>query len=145
MPTAFSFVLVFHWLDPLVYVTGIAVTIWAYILSRKLGYLFVAVYFLLALWSTSLEPALNRMRTTQWDAQRETEISPEAHAQFMQEYSALLQKYYPPNTAAPATISLRFPFGPVLLVFALWTLANLESRKIGEQSPTPSSQSPGLK
>ena len=121
-----------HWLNPLVYLVGVAVGAWAYRLSRKLGYLFVTAYFLLALCSVFIGPALNRMIATLWDTQRQSELSPQAHEQFIKEYSALLQKYYPPGSSAPGTININFPFGPIILVSGLWMLAKRESRRITE-------------
>ena len=58
-----------HWLNPLVYVVGLAVAVWAYWLSRKLGYLLVAAYFLLAVCSVSIVPAVNRAIASRWPTQ----------------------------------------------------------------------------
>jgi len=117
---------VVHWLNPLVYVVGVALGAWAYWLSRKLGYLLVTAYFLLVVCSVFIGPAVNRMIATRWDTQRRSELSPQAHEQFIKEYSALLQKYYPPGSSAPATISLNLPFGPIILVSGLWMLGKRE-------------------
>jgi hypothetical protein len=130
-----------HWLNPLVYIVGVAVGAWAYWLSRKLGYLVVTAYFLLVVCSVFIGPAINRMIATRWDTQRQSEISPQAHEQFIKEYSALLQKYYPPGNSAPATININFPFGPIILVSGLWMLARRESRRNTKQDgPTTGSQ-----
>jgi hypothetical protein len=128
---------VIQWLNPLVYCVGFALGTWAYWLSRKLGYAFVAAYFLLALCSVFIAPTINRVMATRWDAQRKSELSPQAHEQFMKEYSALLQKYYPPGNTAPATLNLNVPLGPVVLVLGLWLLAIRESRTTAEPSAAP--------
>ena len=72
---------VVQWLDPLVYVVGVAVGAWAYWLSRKLGHLLVTAYFLLVLCSVFIVPAINRVRATRWDDQRQSAPSPQAHEQ----------------------------------------------------------------
>ena len=127
---------VVHWLNPLVYIVGVAVGAWAYWISRKLGYFLVATYFLLALCTGFIVPAFNRMMATRWDTQQQSELSPQAHEQFENEYSALLQKYYPPGHSTPATINIIFPFGPIILVSGLWLLASRESRGIAKKNET---------
>jgi hypothetical protein len=125
---------VVHWLNPLVYFVGVVVSAWGYRLSRKCGYLLVAGYFLLALLGVFIVPKLNRMIESRWDKQRQSEISPQAHEQFMKEYSSLLQKYYPSDHSAPATINLKFPFGPIVLVLGLWMLAKSERGNSGKSN-----------
>jgi hypothetical protein len=121
-----------HWLNPLVYVVGLAVGAWAYWLSRKRGYLLVTVYFLFAVCSTFIVPAINRAMAAHWNTQHHSQLSPEAHEQFIKEYSALLRNYYPPENSQPAQINIEFPFGPIILVLGLSLLAKREPRKITE-------------
>jgi hypothetical protein len=117
-----------HWLNPLVYIVGVAVCLWSFWLSRKRGHLFVAAYFLLAVFSVLIVPTINRLKESRWDERRQSEISPEAHERFMKEYSALVQKYYPPGNPAPGRANIDIPFGPIILVSGLWMLAKRESR-----------------
>lgn len=125
-----------------VYIVGVAVGAWAYWRSRKAGYLLVTTYFLLAVGGALLVPALNRMIESRWGTQRQSEISPQAHEQFVKEYAALLQKYYPPGNAAPATINIKFSFGPIILVVGVWMLARRESRRISENDDSEPLLSP---
>ncbi len=122
-----------QWLNPLVYIVGAAVGALAYRLSRKLGFLLVTAYFLLAVCSVFIGPSLNRMIATRWDTQRQSEISPQAHEQFIKEYSTLFQKYYPAERSAPAKININFPFGQIILVSGLWLLAKRELKRTSEQ------------
>ncbi|MGD1087001.1 MAG: hypothetical protein ABSA47_19880 [Verrucomicrobiota bacterium] len=116
-----------------VYIVGLAVAAWAYWRSRKIGYLLVTAYFLVAVFNTFLVPALNRMIATRWDAQRKSELSPQAHEEFMKEYSALLQKYYPPGNATPGTINIKLPISQIILVVGVWMLARRETGRIAEK------------
>jgi hypothetical protein len=123
-----------HWLNPMVYLIGLALGTWAYWVSRKIGYLLVTAYFLLAVCSVFIAPAINRMTAARWDTQRESQLSPQAHEQFIKEHSALVQKYYPPGNSEPATSKIRFPFGSIILVSGLWMLGKRESRRDAEQA-----------
>jgi hypothetical protein len=140
--SAFDVARVMRWLNPLVYVVGVAVGSWAYWLSRKLGYLLVTAYFVLVLFAVFLGPAVNRMIDARWDAQQKARLSPQAQEQFVKEYASLLQKYYPPGQETPATINVKIPFGPIILVSGLWMLAERESRRIAEKNGPPTGSQP---
>jgi len=118
-------------LNPFVWIVGVAVGGWAYSLTRKVGYLFVTFYFLLVLCSSYIAPSINRMIEGHRERQREADISPQAHEQFIKEFETLENKYYPPRVAGP-TVRIDLPFGPILLVAGVWMLAKRETRKITE-------------
>jgi hypothetical protein len=124
---------VLHWLNPFVWIVGLAVGVWAYSLTRKVGYLLVTFYFLLVLCSSYILPPINRMMEGHRDRQQESDISPQAHEQFIKELATLEKKYFPPRVAvSPLRIDL--PFGPILLVAGLWMLAKRETRRIAESN-----------
>jgi hypothetical protein len=71
------------------------------------------------------------MIASRWDTQRQSELSPQAHEQFLKELGALEKKYYSPDRrVAPASLKMNLPFGPIILVSGLWMLAKRESRKV---------------
>jgi hypothetical protein len=143
--SAFDFSLkAVHWLNPIVYMVGAAIGTWAYRRSRKIGYVVVAAYFVLMLVTVSILPVVNSMIESHWDTERSAELSPQAHRQFVNEYTALLQKYYPPGQQSPATIHLNLPIGPIILVAGVWLLARRDSgRTTGHDSPASGRQSVG--
>lgn len=51
----------FDWLNPAVHILGLGIAVWAYRLCRKNGYLIVAVYFALAVFSLLAMPRINRI------------------------------------------------------------------------------------
>jgi hypothetical protein len=116
------------WLHPLIYIAGLAVGVWAFWKSRKVGYLLVAICFLLVLSSRFIVPVVNRAIATRWPAQ--SELSPEAQQQYMQEMTALNQKYYPSGSVM--SLKLTLPLDQIILVLGLWILAKHESRRITE-------------
>ena len=120
-------------LNSLIYVAGLAVSVWAFWRSRKVGYVLVAVCFLLILSSRFIVPAVNRAIARRWPAQ--SELSPEAQHQYMQDLIALNQKYYPSGRAM--SLNLTFPLDQFILVLGLWLLAKHESRRITEPCAAP--------
>ena len=118
-----------NWLNPLLGIAGLGVSVWAFWLSRKLGYLLVAICFLLTLGGQFVLPAINRAIATRWPAQ--PEIAPEIEQQYMQELVSLNEKYYP--TGRTGTLTLKLPLDQIVLVFGLWLLAKHESKRIAKQ------------
>jgi len=114
-----------EWLNPLVHIIGLAVSIWAYRASRRPGYLVVAAYFALATFTLTVSPAISRARHRAWQAKHE--LTPEQHEAYWHEYSALDKKYYPLGHG-PSHLNINFPFGPILLVAGLWLIARREPR-----------------
>jgi hypothetical protein len=117
-----------HWLNPVVHLVGLALCIWAYRSSRKAGYLLVALYFLLAVCSLTLVPAVNRAIAAR---QPERRLAQEVEHQYIQELGALSEKYYP-SGPPPGRINIPFPLGPIILVLGVWVLAKREPQREAE-------------
>ena len=116
------------WLEPLTFALGAVVGFWGFRRCRKIGYLIVAVYFCLGLFSLLAMPRINaelraRRTPTQSDeTQRKIDAAmSEAMERVMREEG---ESFQPP----PMERSIRFPFGPLVLVLGVWLLARREPR-----------------
>jgi hypothetical protein len=121
------------WLHPMIYIAGFTVGVWAFWKSRKVGYLLVAICFLLVLSSRFIVPVVNRAISTRWPAQ--PELSPEVEQEYMQEMMALDEKYFPSGRVMSRKLTL--PLDQIILVLGLWMLAKHESRRITEPCAAP--------
>jgi len=125
------------WLQPLALAFGAVVGFWAFRRSRKVGYLVVAIYFCLAVFSQLALPRikaeLNARRTPTLSEQTERKIDAavsEAIDRVMREEGV------PFRTVA---FNHRINFGPLVLVLGVWLLARREPRveKPDAASDTP--------
>ena len=115
-----------NWLNPLVAIIGLCIALRAFLRSRKCGYLVVAVYFLLTVFTLLAMPSINRaMRAHR---------APEVSAQTQQTIDAA-DKQAGDQTIVPADHPVvtakrhvRFPFGQIILVIGLWLLARHEPK-----------------
>jgi hypothetical protein len=108
------FVRTVEYLNPLVHALGLGVAIWGFMRSRKRGYLIIGAYFGLVLFTMFVLPLINRS----------TDISEQTQAKIDTAVQRVLEEEGHP--VMPARHSIRFPFGPVLLVAGVWLLARRE-------------------
>ena len=108
------------WINPVVHIAGLAVAVWAYSVTRKRGYLLVALYFLLAVVSLTVIPAINNARYRRWQAEHTDTW--EASEAYFRELKILEQKY-PRPYAGWQRVSIPIPLGAVILVAGIWVLA----------------------
>ena len=113
-----------EWLNPIVYIVGLAVAVWAFRCCRRWGYLLVGFYFLLVLFTLFAMPSINRAI--------QVRIVPELSERPEQNVSAAGQqaidrvpqeKAQAHAQAPPQQRTVRFPFGPLVLVLGLWLIA----------------------
>jgi len=114
-------------LDPLVQLIGLGISIWAYRMTRKVGYLIVAAYFFLATCSLTIIPAIRHALYERRHPR--TELSVEEQAQYTSELMALQWKYFPSGPPPAGQLNISFPFGSILLVTGIWLLAKCEARQ----------------
>jgi len=112
------------WINPVVHLAGLVVAVWAYSVSRKRGYILIALYFLLAVISLTVIPAINGARRRHWQA--EHSVQTQADEAYFREMRLLDQKY--PHIHAPMVANIPIPLGAAILVVGLWVLAS-EMRK----------------
>ena len=117
------------WLNPLVNIVGLLVSIWAFQKCRKNGYLVVAIYFVLAMFALFAMPIINRRIA----ANRAPKISEETQERLFQEVDEVYRRIYEeegitPMTSMAATRRVNFPLGPIILVAGLWLVAKNEKR-----------------
>jgi hypothetical protein len=112
-----------EWLNPIVYLFGLGIALWAFRRCRKRGYLVVAIYFALAVFSLLALPSINRaIRVHQYmqDYDAQTRQQMDAAAQDAMQ-KVLVQEGHPEGI--PNVRTIHFPFGPILLVVGLLLVA----------------------
>lgn len=114
------------WLEPLTFALGAFVGFWAFRRCRKIGYLVVAVYFCLAVFSLLALPRIKaEMRARQTLTQSE-ETQRKINAAVKEAIDRVMRE----EGAQPGAVErdIRFPLSPLVLVLGVWFLARRESR-----------------
>jgi hypothetical protein len=115
-----------QWLYPIVFILGLGIAVWAFSRCRKRGYLFIALYFALCVFSQLAMPSINR----EIQAHRKPDISDQTQQKIAAAVKQAVDKVYAeeghPVMLAKKTIY--FPFGPIVLVVGLWFVAKRESQ-----------------
>ena len=110
-----------EWLNPIVYLFGLGIALWAFWRCRKRGYLFVAVYFVLALFSLLVMPSIRiHQYLRDYDAQTRQKMdvaARNAREKVLAEEGHTMTSY---------TRTINLPVGPTLLVAGLWLVAKNE-------------------
>lgn len=124
----YYFVKAIEWLNPAIYLIGLSIAVWAFLRSRKCGYLMIAAYFALAVfWLVAWPPIDRTIRAHQ---------APDISAQTRQKIDAaveeatqkvLVEAGHPEGI--PYRRTLHFPFGPTLLVVGLGLVARKEPQQ----------------
>jgi len=131
-----------EWLNPIVYLFGLGIALWAFRHCRRWGYLVVAAYFALCTFSLLAMPSINRaIRAYQ---------TPDHDVQTRQKMDAAVQQAVDKALAnegqlhgVPAKQTVYFPFGPILLVVGLWCLARGETPR-SDKSPQATTTPPSV-
>jgi hypothetical protein len=117
------------WLHPLVHLVGLGVAIWAFMRCRKRGYVVIAAYFGLMLFSLFAIPAINRAI----DAHREPGISEHTqkklNAAIQQAVERVLEEEGREAVPYHRTVhhrTVHFPLDGIVLVAGLWLIARRE-------------------
>jgi hypothetical protein len=115
------------WLNPIVHILGFGIAVWAFSCCGKRGYLIVAFYFVLCVFWLLAMPSINRAI----DAHRTPNISEETRKKLdgaiRQATDQVLKQEGQPFVPVKQTV--KFPFGPIILVTGLWFIARRESRQ----------------
>jgi hypothetical protein len=124
----YYFVKAIEWLNPIVYLVGLCVALWAFRRCRRCGYLVIAAYFALSVFMLLAMPSINRAirahQAPDYDAQTRQKID----AAVQQAVDKVLSEEGRPH-GVPARQTVHFPFGPILLVVGLWCLARGETHR----------------
>jgi hypothetical protein len=124
-----------EWLNPIVSLVGLVIAIWAFRRCRKWGYLMVAFYFALSVFTLLAMPSINRAirahQAPDYDAQVEQKIN----VAITEAVDKVLAEEGRPY-GIPAQRTIHFPFGPMILVAGLWLLAKREPHSRAEQVTT---------
>src|SRR5688572_11072286 len=113
------------WLKPLALTLGAVIGISAFRRCRKVGYLVVAIYFCLAVFSLLALPRIKaELRARQAPQSEETRRKIDAAV------SEAIDRVSREEGAQPGAVEhdIRFPLGPLFLVFGVWLLARREPR-----------------
>jgi hypothetical protein len=117
-----------EWLNPAVCVVGLGIAVWAFLRCRKWGYLVVTIYFALSVFTLLAMPSINRVirahGAPDYSAQTQQKIDAAVQEAI---HKVLVEDGHP--YGIPKKRTIRFPFGPILLVVGLWLLARRETRR----------------
>lgn len=115
-----------EWLEPTVYLVGLWIAVWAFLRCRKSGYLVLAVYFALVVFSLTAWPPIYRAILTHHppDISAQTEQKIDAAVQDAID-KVLVEEGHPEGI--PRTRRTVFPLGPILLVVGFWLVARGEA------------------
>jgi hypothetical protein len=110
------------WLNPIVYVAGLAVAVWAFRYCRRWGYLVVGFYFVLGLFALFAMPTIRRAIQARNAPSLSEQTQQKIDAAVRQAIDRVLEEegqlYAPPQKQ-----TVNFPFGPLVLVTGLWLIA----------------------
>lgn len=120
-----------EWLNPIVYLVGLAIAVLAFRRCGKRGYLVIAAYFMLSAFTLLAVPSINRAIRAR--------LAPDYDAQTRQKINAASQEAVQKVLAeagrpqgVPAKLTFHFPLGPIILVAGLWLLARREPQNPAE-------------
>ena len=113
-----------QWLIPTLYLIGLIISIWAFRNGKKKGYIVVAIYFFLSIFSYVVMPRINRAIRNE----NPPSISEEKREEMYKEIDEICHRYYEIEGLEPemASVNLKIPFGDLVLVTGLWLLARKE-------------------
>jgi hypothetical protein len=121
-----------EWLNPIVYLVGFGIAVWAFRRCRKCGYLVVAVYFALSVFTLLAMPSINRAIRTNRPPDYSTQTQQKINAAVQEAINKVLAEEGRPH-GVPQKRTIHFPFGPIILVAGLWLLARREPQNPAEQ------------
>jgi len=118
----------------LIFAVGLIVSVWAYRVGRRSGYILLAAYFLLSSYnivsSFLIAPRIDAARFERWVTQKPPPT--EEEKAFQEELEALLKR--DPRPSYDYNTTLRLPFvinqlASALMVLGIWMVARREQRK----------------
>jgi hypothetical protein len=129
-------ILAVRWLNTLVYLVGLSIAVWAFLRCHKRGYLAVALFFALVLFSWHVWPHISHAIYVH---RTPAEVQQKTNADFQQAYNqALAQAGHHPVPTQRINIQI----APIALVFGLWLLARREPQT--ETTSTPNDKQPSV-
>ena len=115
-----------QWLEPVVYLAGVVVAVWAYRRCRKCGYLVFAIYFaLVAFWLVFRVPIWRAMH-----AHDQSDISAQTEQKIQVAEREAVDKVLAEagHPSLPLRKNINFPAGAIALVAGVWLLARRETQ-----------------
>lgn len=114
------------WLEPLTFALGAGISFCAFRRCRKVGYLVVALYFCVAVFSLLVLPRIK----AELHARRTPTQSEETQRKINAAVSEAIERGLSEEGAQSGAVerSIRFPLGPLLLVLGVWLLARRDAR-----------------
>ena len=112
------------WLNPIVSIVGLIVSIWAFRKFRKEGYILISAYFALAAFNLLAVPKIN-----QAIAEKQPPAIPQnIQERIDQEIEEVYERIFEEEGILPMaeTRTISFPIETILLVAGLWLVAKHE-------------------
>ena len=114
------------WITPLVYVLGVAISLWAFLRSRKAGYILFLIYFLFLAYVNFITITVDRYIDHKVYSSFDQQVQQEIYEAVDNAAADVMKKHGAYGRALH--MEVEFPYGAILLVLALWMLASKEKR-----------------
>ena len=116
--------IIFQWLNPIIPLVGLIIAISAFKKCSKKGYLIIATYYALAVFSLLAMPKINRVIAQS----KKPDLNAELREEMNQEILTTYERYYGEKGLPPKTHirHIQFPLGQIILLAGLWMIANKE-------------------
>ena len=126
-----------NYLWPLIYLTGLLISIQGWRWSKKKAYWLLFTYFILGLYSVTGAPHVNAWIDHRFGEKPNPTVTAKK-IEMQKEIGKLYEKYELPGEALKSNISI--PLGQLLLVIALWMIIRRERNT--EPPASPRTRSP---
>jgi hypothetical protein len=131
-----------EWLNPVVFLAGLAIAVWAFRRCHKRGYLVIAIYFAVCVFTLLALPSLKRALSIHQAPHYSGQIRQKLDAAIQEATHKVLAEAGQPY-GMPQTHKVHFPLAPMILVAGLWLLAKREpENQAGQATHTPTEAKP---
>jgi len=129
---------ILKWLNPLIYLAGLVIAIWAFRKSLKRGYILLAIYFALCTFSLLAMPSINRAINTHRTFTKSEEVNEKIDAAVQKAVQKAIDHVRKEEGYGPSAgrVNLTLPVVPLILVFGVWMVAKKEKTPNKSSEPT---------
>ena len=131
----------FEWLNPLIHLLGGVIAIRAFLRCRKNGYLVVAIYFLLGVFTIIAMPSIRRILAERRGPDLSAEVKEKMHIAMQEAADKVMEEAGNPPLAH--RMNINFPLGPILLVTGVYLISKKETNLQQLRPTEPRKLGPG--
>jgi hypothetical protein len=129
------------WFNRGIHFLGLGIAIWAFLRCRKCGYLVIALYFALCIFSFFAMPAINRAIQAHHKPSVSEQTQKKINEAILQAEERIREEAGQPPIKS-VQINIIFPLGPMILVVGLWLVARREKPQTPNTVPEATAAPP---